>query len=231
MATDAFLVVEKGTPYSQGQIVPLGAPTTLIGRRWADHLPDIAFDDPHVSRSHADIAYDGVHYVLRDLPSSRHGTEVNGKVLLKGAPYTLRHSDTVCLAKGHVVLRFCCPEMDAGETAETTSLVGGEVPKEPVRSVGRGIVVDEDRREVLLDGKRVRPRVVGREFELALLLCRNRGKAVSHEEIIEWVWRNVPNRETITRQDVTTLVHRLRRCLGRHSEAIVNVPGYGYLLE
>lgn len=90
------------------------------------------------------------------------------------------------------------------------------------------ITVHEDRREVSLGDKELRPRITGREFELLLVLYRNRDKAVSHEDIIDWVWRDVPMRDTITRADVSTLVHRLRRRLGEYGQYIVSVPSYGY---
>lgn len=231
MDTNAFLIVQSGPPHEEGKILPLKPGRTLIGRAWLNHVPDIVFDDPRISRSHAEISYDNDRFVVCDLPSSKHGTEVNDKPLTKGMPYVLRHNDKIGLARGVAVLRFCY-QTDEGETLDLRDYTGEEKAVVGVEAPAHErIVVDGDRREVLLDGKELRPRITGREFELALLLYRNRGRALSHEDIIEWVWRNVEYRDTITRQDVNTLIHRLRRCLGEYGGCIVNISSYGYRLD
>ena len=231
MDTNAFLIVQSGPPHEEGKILPLKPGRTLIGRAWLDHMPDIVFDDPRISRSHAEISYDNDRFVVCDLPSSKHGTEINGKPLTKGMPYVLSHNDKIDLARGVAVLRFCY-QTDEGETLDLRDFADGEKATARVEAPAHErIVVDDDRREVLLDGEELRPRITGREFELALLLYRNRGRAVKHEDIIDWVWEDVENRDTITRQDVNTLVHRLRRCLGDHGEYIVNISSYGYRLD
>jgi len=77
----------------------------------------------------------------------------------------------------------------------------------------------------------LKPRITGYEYELLVILYRNRGKAVSHEEIVEWVWRNLSNQDTILRQNVATLIHRLKHDLGPCGEYIVNIPAFGYRLD
>jgi DNA-binding winged helix-turn-helix (wHTH) protein len=99
------------------------------------------------------------------------------------------------------------------------------------KEVQQFIVVDEDRREVLAGGKELQPSMTGNELELILLLYKNQGKAVPHEEIMDWVWREVTNRDTILRQDVNTLAHRLRKSLREHGKYIENIPSYGYRLD
>jgi len=231
MPKNAYLEIQIGMPHPKGTILPLKADRTLIGRMWHDHTPDIHFDDLRISRSHVEIYYEKDGFFLRDLPSSKHGTEINGEPLIKGQPHSLSHNDEISLAKGVVQLRFC-HQPDEGMTLD----LGYPVDKIERETPGsetehRPIVVNENRREVLLDGRELAPRISGREFDLIALLYRNRGKAVSHEEIINWVWRNVENRDSITRQDVNTLIYRLRNCLGEYGPHIVNISSYGYRLD
>ncbi|MFC2027095.1 FHA domain-containing protein [Chloroflexota bacterium] len=225
METEAILVVQKGDPYEEGKVLVLRPEKTLLGRSWGDSSPEVPFDDPRVSRSHAEISFDNGQFSICDLPASKHGVEVNGAPLTKGTPRVLNHNDEISLAKGTVVMRFCY-QSEEGMTLE----FDGFSPDESV-SVQERIIVDEDRREVLVRGEELRPRVTGNEFELILLLYQNQGKAVSHEDIIDWVWRDVPLRDTITRQDVNTLAHRLRKSLGDDGACIENIPSYGYRID
>jgi hypothetical protein len=230
MGINAYLIVESGSPYESGKKIPLTAGTMHIGRVWEDQKPDLAFEDGHISRNHAEIVYKDGHFELCDLPSSKHGTEVNGRLVNKGTPYTLKHNDKIVLARGAAVLRFCA-QNDPGKTQDIEDLLPDETGYGAKLSPGEYLTVDIERREVLLGGRELVPRVTGYEFELLELLYRNRGKAVSHEEIVQWVWRDLRNRETITRQNVATLVHRLRDCLGDFGKYVVNIPAYGYRLD
>src|SRR5687767_15322238 len=57
------------------RVVPLDKPVFVIGRRTAADLQLVNAD---VSREHAEIANDGLKYLLRD-KGSRYGTFVNGE--------------------------------------------------------------------------------------------------------------------------------------------------------
>lgn len=230
MEINAYLIVEVGLPFASGKKIPLTNAKMLIGRTWEDQKPDIAFDDGHISRRHAEICCKGSGFEICDLPTNRHGTEVNGKLLEKGVPYLLKHNDKIALARGAAVLRFCF-KTDPGETQDFEGLLSGEASAKEQNIQSKDLVVEIDRREVILGGKELRPRIVGYEFELIALLYRNRGKAVSHEEIVEWVWRDLPSRETIMHQNVATLVHRLRNYLGDYGKYVINIPAYGYRLD
>jgi hypothetical protein len=228
LPNNAFIVVEDGPPVEPGTRFPLTTGTFRVGRSWEDQTPDIAFTNGHVSRKHAEISYREGRFVLLDL--SRHGTEVNGKRLTRDVPCVLAHNDRIDLARGAAILRFRIGT-DPGDTQDLGDLLPGEIAHTQGASVPDHLSVDVDRREVLLGGKELRPRITGYEFELLAILFRNRGKAVSHEAIVEWVWRSLPSRDTIMRQNVATLVHRLKGCLGDHAKLVVNIPGYGYRLD
>lgn len=230
MKTEAFLIVHRGSPHPEGKALPLRQGGTLLGRAWQDTQPDICFDDPRISRNHAEIRFEDAHYVFYDLHSSKHGAEINGTLLKKGEPYVLRHNDSISLARGAAVLRFSY-KADIGGTLDIIDLNERETHSVHIEDTQDVITVDDDRREVLVGGHELRPRITGNEFELISLLFKNRGRAVNHEDIIEWVWRNTPNREGITRQDVNTLVHRLRKSLGEYGRYIETIPSYGYRLD
>jgi DNA-binding winged helix-turn-helix (wHTH) protein len=230
METKAYLIVESGKPYKSGKKIPLKTGITSIGRKWDEQKPDIAFEDGYISRNHAQIVYREGDFELYDLKDSKNGVKLNGKLLDKGAPYKLKHNDEIVLAKGNAVLRFFA-HSDPGKTQDIEDLTpeGANDMEQP--SSEESLIVEIDRREVVIDGQELRPRITGYEFELLLLLYQNRGKAVSHQEIVEWVWRDTSHRETILPQNVTTLVYRLRNCLGDYGKLVVNLPGYGYRLD
>ena len=230
MKTDAFFIVQQGSPHDEGSILLLQSEKVIVGRSWGEHTPDISFDDPHISRNHAEIIYDNEHFTITDLPNSKHGVEINGETLEKGVPHKLKHNDEVNMAKGTVVLRFCY-QTEEGATLDLGEFFDADKLVVKTEDTQQFIIVDENRREVLVEGKEIQPRITGNEFELILLLYKNQGKAVPHEEIINWVWRDVANRDTILRQDVNTLAHRLRKSLGKYGKHIENIPSYGYRLD
>jgi hypothetical protein len=63
-----------------GEIVPLSAPVTTIGRGGA---VDVRLDDPSVSRLHAEIVQRGPYAYVADLGLSRNGTRVNGRLVAR----------------------------------------------------------------------------------------------------------------------------------------------------
>jgi len=72
--------------------LPLGSETLLIGRS-ADNA--IVFDDPNVSRRHAEISPGGGGWVVKDLGSTN-GTKVNGAVI--SSDRALRDGDIIAFA-------------------------------------------------------------------------------------------------------------------------------------
>jgi len=81
----AFLVVDGKRHF------PLSAPVTSIGRRLDNHL---VLDDPHVSRTHAQLRSQRGKFVLVDLNSTG-GTLVNGNVIRQ---HTLKPGDVITIA-------------------------------------------------------------------------------------------------------------------------------------
>ncbi len=81
----AFLVVDGKRHF------PLSLPVINIGRRLDNHL---VLDDPHVSRTHAQLRSQRGKFVLVDLNSTG-GTRVNGNVIRQ---HTLRPGDVITIS-------------------------------------------------------------------------------------------------------------------------------------
>ncbi|MDD5311455.1 MAG: FHA domain-containing protein [Dehalococcoidia bacterium] len=219
--TDAMLIVEKGEPGELGKVIPLKQGSLIIGRSYEEHQPDIPFKNLYISKSHAQITYSDGRYVLIDLPTNKHGTDLNGITMIKGMPYILKHDDEISLAKKSVELRFCF-ESELGKTldfpVETVS-AGLKLPTKP------DIVVDAERMEVIFKGKDLRPRLSKQEFDLLSLLHSNRNRAVSKDKIRDWVWHDVGFPAGITDEAIHSLVYRLKKSLGEYGEHIIAVYG------
>lgn len=226
---DAFLIVEKGEPYGVGEALPLLRGKMLLGRASPDDQVDVSFHSPYISRRHAKIEFkDGLYYLV-DL-ESRHGTRVNDKRLVPGEACEIRHGERISLARDEVVLTFSTAAPAGGQTWDYPE----SQPEPPVaRKPDSLLVLDQERREVILDGKPLT--LSGKLYELLQLLYQNQGRAVDARDIKGEVW---PERglgadglPLVTNGEVTTLVYRLRKRLEPYSDLIRSVPGYGYMLD
>jgi pSer/pThr/pTyr-binding forkhead associated (FHA) protein len=73
---------------------------------------DVVLDDPKISRSHAEIAWDGSGFVLKDLGSSN-GTFLN-VTRLEGTAQALHHGDQISLSRLALVFEILAPQPSAG---------------------------------------------------------------------------------------------------------------------
>lgn len=86
-----------------------------------------------------------------------------------------------------------------------------------------GLSVSVRSKECRVDGVEVRmPR---KEFEILVMLLRNRGRVFSREEILKAIW---PGETVVLDRVVDVNVTRLRSKLGRYGKNIVTKAGYGY---
>lgn len=231
MEKGVYLVIEKGDPGQEGSVIQLTQQEYLIGRRWQNNQPDIAFSSQVISRRHAVISRQGHEFRIVDL-RSKHGTEVNG-VPLADAPRLLQDGDRITLAKGAVVLSFNnLLSAPAGDLGITQELKLPPAAVEPGSSAG--LVIHLERREILLDGQPLL--MSGKDMELLLLLYQRVNQAVGYEEIKRRIWPEriaesngqVPD---VGRDEISALVYRLRQKLGRYGERIRTIPRYGYMLD
>jgi len=154
--------------------------------------------------------------VLRDLGSTN-GTRVIGKALDKLTDHRLSSNDVVELARGAVVLRF-------RQSEETMEIEAGEL--EPLAAPA--IRVDEQARDVWVDGLKLEPPLPFRDFEVLLVLYRNREKACSKDELAT-AWGG----EFVTDEQIEQSIYRVRKRVELNPSTptrIVTVRGYGYKL-
>lgn len=218
---DAVLFVEKGEPDEIGKAIPLSAGTVLIGRPFEAHQPDIPLKSPFISKKHAQITYDEGHFIMTDMATNRHGSALNGITMIKGMPYVLKHNDEISLAKNSVKLRLCF-ESDLGKTLDFSS---GNIPNGQLPVNKPDIFIDEERIEVLIQGKQMRPRLGKQAFELLALLLNNRNRAVSKDKIRDWVWKDIEDPNAVTDEAIHALVFRLKKSLKEYAKHIVAVHG------
>ncbi|MFX4261531.1 FHA domain-containing protein [Pelotomaculum propionicicum] len=224
----AFLIIEKGEPFEKGSSIKLISEETLLGRQWETNKPDISFSSPYISKRHAHINYVNNQFTLTD-QSSKHGTAVNGSVIVPNHPYILGNGDQISLSKNEVIFIFNCSQSVSGETSEFVNS----------KSISPGTLhdsfsINQERREILIDGRQLY--LSGKDIELLLLLHRNRCTAVSYNEIKIKIW---PERLSSTAEgipdvgtdEITALVYRLRKRLGKHGHRIITIPRFGYMLD
>ncbi len=86
-----------------------------------------------------------------------------------------------------------------------------------------GIVIDTERHDVRVAGKQVDLTAV--EFKLLCMLMQRRGRVQSRDRLLNEVWGYEAAIDTRT---VDTHVRRLREKLGKRSDLIETVRGFGY---
>lgn len=89
-----------------------------------------------------------------------------------------------------------------------------------------GIEVDESGRNVFIDGQKIN--LAPREFNLLIYLVKNKGQALSREQILDRVWGYDYEGDKRT---VDTHIKSLRAALGKLGGKIKTVYRYGYFFE
>ena len=190
----------------------LGADEITIGRAPESGL---VIDETFVSRQHAVIAPVKSNYSIRDL-GSKNGTWVNGKKI-GGSPETLRDGDSIHFGSPDASLRFV-------EDDRTVTLT--------VPASESGLRVDNQSREVFLDGSMIVPRLTRKEFDILNLLWERRTLACSRDQIAASGWPERPEGD-VSDTEIEQYIRRLRRHIGdsgRQPDRLVTVRGFGYKL-
>lgn len=89
-----------------------------------------------------------------------------------------------------------------------------------------GLVIDQERKAVIVDGESVA--LTKTEFELLLLLLSHRGQVFSRQEMLEQVW---PDGVIVSDRTVDVNITRMRKKIGPYSHYIVTRQGFGYCFE
>ncbi len=224
----AFLIVRNGVPEDVGKIFTLNKAVTVVGRVTAQNRPDVELNDEVVSRRHIEILLKEGKYWLRDLGSTN-GTMLNDDRIIPGKLYELKHNSKIGLGvdgtTGHTVLVF--------KESEDTSIIHGKLSagkRGEAPSVG-WLEVDEGKKEVLVDGKRIK--LSKKEYDLLLFLYKNAGSVCSRDEIILGVWAESKDPSAISDATIDQLVHRLREKVEpepANPTRIISKKGFGYML-
>jgi hypothetical protein len=168
-----------------------------------------------VSRHHARIYQQGGRYYLQDL-GSKNGTHVNGYPLTGSIVLTDGDELQVALA---VKLIFI--------GTDATVPLSFEEPQPQTR-----LVLDEDKRTVIVSGTELDPPLSLAQFRLIKVLFDAEGAVVDRDAIVEAVW---PGTEGlgVSEQAIDALVRRLRDRLAEIDDEnyIVTVRGHGFRLD
>lgn len=215
----SLLIIDKGEPYQKGHIVPLDKKDLTIGRASVNAVSDIMFANTFISNKHLLITFRDERFYVIDT-NSKNGTKLNNAVIEKNNGYALKDGDNISLSEGRVLLVFREEEQQETMTAGPSVEAGG-------------IVFDDERRELTINGKQIR--LAGNPYTLFKLLYENRGRVVTHDDIRKTVWsyrakdhNGIP---LATEDEIMTTVMRLRRALQEYPDAIKTKRGFGYMLE
>jgi len=175
--------------------IALERDSVIIGR---DASCDVVVDHHFASRKHARIWRVEERYRLEDL-GSRNGTWLNGERL--GAPKhdsvpgrLLSDGDEINVA-GVMAMKFHDPEA-------THSAASTPVP------TGRGLRLDDERREVWVGARKMKPPLPPAQYVLLRLLVERAGKVCTRDDIVATVWPK--SHGGVSDEAVDGLVKRLR---------------------
>ena len=193
--------------------IPLEANVVVSGNSDAVEMP---ISNNYVSRRHFQVRQETDVYYISDLGSTN-GTYLNGERLEPGEEHILNDKDIVTLGDGHVVLVFSGPPR---------TLLDLPAAKH------KDLVVDARSRDVWVKGKKLDPTLSRKEFDILECLYRDRGKAVSRDEIGTAGW---PERGdgSVAPEEIDQYIRRLRRRIEQdpaHPQIIVTRINYGYLI-
>lgn len=86
-----------------------------------------------------------------------------------------------------------------------------------------GLTVIPDKKQCIVDGTDVK--LPKKEFEILLMMLRQRGHIFSRDELIRAIW---PDEVVVLDRVVDVNITRIRQKLGRYGKNIVTRSGYGY---
>ena len=101
------------------------------------------------------------------------------------------------------------------------------VPQETTEKLAyKGLVVDTIQKKVSID--EVETPLTKKEFEILLLLLKNKGRVFSREDILAKVWHE---EVFVLDRTIDVNITRLRKKIGAYGKCIATRLGYGYCFE
>ena len=95
-----------------------------------------------------------------------------------------------------------------------------------------GLQLVPEARELMLNGRPLKPRLTKRQFDILALLWDRDGTPCTLEDIALTCWRD--RDKPVDHQEIHTYIHRIRKALrkgGLAEDILHNVRGYGYKLQ
>jgi len=89
-----------------------------------------------------------------------------------------------------------------------------------------GLKLDVNRKSASIDDEELQ--LTRKEFEILVVLLKNRGKYISRQEILTRVWSDDV---IVTERNVDVNIARLRKKIGDYGSAIKGRAGYGYCFD
>ena len=89
-----------------------------------------------------------------------------------------------------------------------------------------GLKLDINRKSTTIDDEPVK--LTRKEFEILILLMKNRGKFISRQEILNRIWSDDV---IVTERNVDVNIARLRKKIREYGTAVKGRSGYGYCFE
>jgi hypothetical protein len=202
---EAYLVVITQT--GQREVHRIDRSNMTLGRG-ADS--DLVLTNPRVSRRHAQLTWDGEHFLVQDL-GSKNGTRINSSPV--AAPTPIADGDILELADSRLEFQTSPPTVTVVLEPRTAALS-----------------LDLSTHEVRVRGEPVT--LTPKEYRLLTLLFRRAGAVVNHEEIAAEVWPELGG--AVTEESIAQVVARLRRKVEEepaNPRHVLTVRGFGYRLD
>ncbi|WP_332698792.1 FHA domain-containing protein [Halalkalibacter lacteus] len=224
MNVPAYLLVERGTPFEEGAMIPLKKRELMIGRKSNEWVPDVSFHNIYVSRKHASIYTKNGNFFVTDA-DSKHGTFVNNQRLQPNQATLLRNGDKLALANNLILLSFSSTNLD--ETVDVAPMM-----KDVANRERKDVRLDPFQQEVII--KNSRYVFSEKEYKCIELLIQNEQQFVSKEEVKEYVWserihcdEQIPD---VSAEEVNALMYRIRKKTGEEI-SIKSIRGKGFILS
>ena len=217
--SNASLQVENGL--EEQDVLSLDDGEVVFG---SAPLAGTTIKNSFVSRRHFLIrSLDGVYYIS-DLDSTN-GTYLNGERLQPNVERRVKDGDRIGLAKDEVVLRFVDP-VGTVKIDASTPLLGGSPDKEDLG-------VEAASRKVWVRGQILDPPLSRKQFDILEILHRNKGNAVSREEIAKagWPERNDEPNAAVSNEEIDQYIFQLRRRIEidpSSPKLIITLPRFGF---
>lgn len=212
-----MIILKTGVPTPVA--IPVVSSVTILGKHPGC---DVVLTNPFVSRRHARIDLVDGAARIRDL-SSKNGTFVNG-LKIGTEPSELLDGAVIEFGKDQVTAEFQLVQ-------RTVTLDNLQTPQQDPEQTQ--FVIDQQSRQVWVNGEVLLPALTKKEFDILLLLNSKQGLVCSHQEIARGGW---PERggSMVEETEIRQYIRRIRARLDSVTTTNVGITtlrGIGYRLD